>query len=397
MPRKKDLPPGVRERDGRYTYRYSVPVIVNGKKTRKQKETISYPTAKEAYSAGILIEADRLNGKLVDEKTISLGGWIEVWKDEYDIEREPRPGTMRTRMIALRSLMRHFGEHEKLKDITSYEYQKYLNQLKKQGRKQGTIRQYHSTAKLLFSDAVRKEIINSNPAEDAVLPAFKITLKEIESGLTEVPKFLEKEQLKNLLQLIRFRGKPQEYAIFFTLAYTGLRIGELMALKVSDINFEERSISITKSVTAHKSVKVFHLGPPKNMSSIRKVSIGDSVIKVLKGQLAWREAKIKNGELQYDGDFLFWSTRYPGYPACVSTIDDRFKILLEQADLSTELTPHSLRHTHVSLLAEAGEQLAVIQERLGHKNDEMTKRVYLHVTEGQRKLIPDRFEQVMNS
>ncbi|WP_246062938.1 tyrosine-type recombinase/integrase [Paenibacillus ehimensis] len=134
-----------------------------------------------------------------------------------------------------------------------------------------------------------------------------------------------------------------------------------------------------------------------NEASIRKVSIGDSVIKALKSQLAWREQKIKNGEVVHNSDFIFFSIYKPGYPASAKWVWDRFTKYVKLAGLPKNLTPHSLRHTHVTLLAEAGEQLAVIQERLGHKNDEITKRIYLHVTAEQRKAIPDRFEMIMSS
>jgi integrase len=287
------------------------------------------------------------------------------------------------------------GGETRLKDITGDDYQQWLNGLKQIGRKKGTIREYHSTATMLFDDAVRKNIIAVNPATDAVLPAFKQTLEEVESGGFELPLFLEKKQLKHLLSVIRFRGLPQDYEIFLILAYTGLRIGELLALKVSDFNEKDRTLSITKTLTVVKSVKDYTLGPPKNKSSIRKVSIGESVIKAIKSQFAWRDQKAKNDEVQHNADFIFWSLKYPGYPASSIALERRMGKLLGAAGLPTTLSPHSLRHTHVSLLAEAGEQLAVIQERLGHKNDDITKRVYLHVTEEQRKVVPDRFERIM--
>jgi integrase len=397
MSKKKVLPPGVRERDGRYTYRYSVPVIVNGKKTRKQKETPSFKTPKEAYLAGIQIEAKRLEGKTIDEKTITLGQWIELWLEDYKIEREPAKGTVRSRENGLKCLKKYLGEHTKLKEISSYDYQSYLNKLKKDDFAQGTIKLYHSAASFMFRDAKKKKIILNDPTEEASLPVFKSTLEEIESGVVKIPKFLEKKQLQHLLQYIRFRGKPQEYAVFLTLAYTGLRIGELLALKVSDFDEEEKTISVKKNLYVDGSVKNYVLGPPKNDSSVRTVTIGESVIKAIKGQLAWRESKINNGELQHDADFIFWSLRFPGYPACYSRYQKRFEKILKDCGLPDNLTPHSLRHTHVSLLAEAKEELAVIQERLGHKNDEITRTIYLHVTEQQRKLVPDRFEQVMNS
>jgi integrase len=395
--KKKKLPPGVRERDGRYTFRYSVEVIKNGKRDRKQKETESYSTAQEAYDAGILIKADQLKGKLVDEKDITIGQWRKRWLEDYGIERDPQINTKSSRRVALNSLCKKVGEHTRLKDIDGDDYQDWLNHLKKVGRKRSTIKEYHSSAQLCFADAVRKKIIAESPAASAVVPAFKQTIAEIESGGTELPKYLEKKDLHQLLNIIRFRGRHQEYEIFTILAYTGLRISELLALKVSDFYEKERYFSITKSLSVVGSIKDYSLGPPKNKSSVRKVTIGDTVIKLIKAQLTWRDQKIKDGLLQHDADFIFWSYTKPGYPGSKTYLEFRFNELLELAGLPQELTPHSLRHTHVTLLAEAGVELAVIQERLGHKNDEITKRVYLHVTQKQRELVPDRFEKIMHS
>lgn len=394
---KKKLPPGVRERDGRYTFRYSVPVIVDGKKKRKQKETEAYPTAQEAFEAGILIKADQLRGKLVDQKVITLGEWGERWLEDYIIENEPALHTIRNKKTTINSLKKHLGEHTKLKDVSGEEYQNWLNTLKKKGMKEGTIILYHNDARIIFADAVRKKIITENPGAEVKVPTFKKTLEEIEAGDAELPKYLEKEELKHFLNFIRFRGNPQDYNMFVTLAYTGLRIGELLALKETDFNEAERYISVTKTLTALSSLKEYKLGPPKNSSSIRKVTIGDTVIKTIKSQLAWCNEMKMNGKMLHDAGFIFWSIKYPGFPGGVNAIEHRFTRLLKAAGLPTSLTPHSLRHTHTTLLAEAGEQLAVIQDRLGHKNDEITKRVYLHVTKKQKKLVPDKFEKVMNS
>ncbi|TDL57874.1 site-specific integrase [Paenibacillus dendritiformis] len=395
--KKKELPPGVRERDGRYTYRYSIDVVVNGKKKRKQKETKSYPTAKEAYAAGILIEADKQRGKLVDEKDITLGEWAERWLADYIVERDPRPHTIRNRSVAIKVLKKFLGDNTKLKDILTIDYQQWLNTLKQIGREEGTIKQYHAAARMLFSDAVRKKVIVADPTEGARVPAFKKTLAEIEAGDSELPKYLEKEELKHLLNIARFRGLPQDYNMFIVLAYTGLRIGEMMALKKDDFNEQERYISVTKTLTAIEGVRDYELGPPKNETSVRKVSIGETVIKALKSQITWCKQKEKDGEVIHDAGFLFWSPKYPGYPSNEFLIEYRFSRLLKLADLPTSLTPHSLRHTHVTLLAEAGVDLAVIQDRLGHKNDNITRQVYLHVTQKRKKLVPDKFEQVMNS
>ena len=69
--------------------------------------------------------------------------------------------------------------------------------------------------------------------------------------------------------------------------------------------------------------------------------------------------------------------------------------LLRLAGLNESLTPHSLRHTHTSLLAEAGVSILEIMERLGHQDDEITKRVYLHITKSMKKEASQKFSDLM--
>lgn len=71
--------------------------------------------------------------------------------------------------------------------------------------------------------------------------------------------------------------------------------------------------------------------------------------------------------------------------------------LLKLANLDTRLTPHSLRHTHTSLLAEANVTLEEIMARLGHKNDQTTRNIYLHITETRKKEAVRKFGQLMQS
>lgn len=395
--KKKKLPPGVRERDGRYTYRYSVYVYENGKKRRKYKETPSYPTAQAAYEAGILIKADQLRGKLVDAINLTIKDWRDRWLEDYALEREPAYNTIQNRKNGTNSFMRFVGPQTPLKDITLGDYQGWLNHLKKEGKKQNTLADYHTATKLMFTDAVRKGVLQTNPAENAILPVYKKSVEEIESGEPELPKYLEKDELKLLLNTIRFRGDPQDYRITIVLAYTGMRIGECAALHTTDfMDGPDPALSITKTLSNHRSL-TYEIGPPKTQSSIRRITIGRTVIKAIKEQLQWREQMIKDQRVVHNANFLFWAKKYPGYPINCISYEARFKSYLKMAGLPTSLTPHSLRHTHVSLLAEAGEQLTVIQERLGHQDDDVTERIYLHVTKGQRKLTPDRFERIMNS
>lgn len=82
--------------------------------------------------------------------------------------------------------------------------------------------------------------------------------------------------------------------------------------------------------------------------------------------------------------------KYLGYPELIKNIGYRMKRLLKLAKLNQSLTPHSLRHTHTSLLAEAGVGLDEIMERLGHRDDKITRNVYLHITKSRKKKRPPK-------
>ncbi|KJD43828.1 integrase [Paenibacillus terrae] len=78
-------------------------------------------------------------------------------------------------------------------------------------------------------------------------------------------------------------------------------------------------------------------------------------------------------------------------------VELRMKRLLKLAGLNPDLTPHSLRHTHTSLLAEAEATLEQIMQRLGHANDEITRRIYLHITKPKRKEAAQKFSELMRA
>jgi len=82
----------------------------------------------------------------------------------------------------------------------------------------------------------------------------------------------------------------------------------------------------------------------------------------------------------------------------INSIEQRMARLLKLAKLNKDLTPHnSLRHTHTSLLAEAGVDLEEIMQRLGHISDDTTKRVYLHITKDMKKEAANKFNKLMDN
>jgi integrase len=127
--------------------------------------------------------------------------------------------------------------------------------------------------------------------------------------------------------------------------------------------------------------------------------VDEEVIHELKKHKKVQEEVIERlGDAYHNEDFIFAKMeRQFGYPIVIKTVQNRMARLLRIAELNSELTPHSLRHTHTSLLAEAGVSLEQIMDRLGHSDDQITKNVYLHVTQEMKKEASHKFAQLMRS
>jgi len=216
----------------------------------------------------------------------------------------------------------------------------------------------------------------------------------------EIPKYLEKEELALFLKTAKEQGLELDYLIFLILSYTGIRVGELVALKWKDIDFVNQTISITKTYyNPNNNTVKFLLVTPKTKKSRRKVVVDEVVIEALKNHKEKQEKTSEQlGDVYNNQHFIFAKTeRQPGYPIVIKMVQLRMARLLKRANLNPELTPHSLRHTHTSLLAEAGVALEQIMDRLGHSDDQITKNVYLHVTKEMKKEASQKFAQLMRS
>ncbi len=167
----------------------------------------------------------------------------------------------------------------------------------------------------------------------------------------------------------------------------------------TDIDSANNTISITKTVYKNKGVANLSLNPPKTKESKRILDVDSMVIKLLKRLKARQNAFILGNKDKYkDSGFIFTRRDHlMGHPVPVSTIEKRMKVLLKEAGLNTELSPHSLRHTHTSLLAEAGAELNLIMQRLGHKSDRVTTEIYLHVTKSKKKDAVQKFSALMKN
>lgn len=363
---------------------------------RKQKTVSGFKTKKEAQLAAAAIQQELAQGTFIAEKDISFKEFVSEWIKLY--QASVKISTVRVRHHESGKLMEYF-ERFQVKQVSKKMYQDVLVDLYEKGYALNTIAGIHSTGKMIFSKAVELEVIRNDPTQYAKLPRPQKTVEEIENE-EHVIKYLEKEELARFLKTAKEQGLERDYAIFTTLAYSGLRVGELCAMKWRDLSFTEHTVSITKTYYNPKNRATdYQLLTPKTSTSRRTIELDPSVFRELeKLKAKQNELKMLNRDVYYDNDFVFAkTTKNMGYPEFIKTIQNRMRRLLKLAGLNEGLTPHSLRHTHTSLLAEAGVGIHEIMERLGHQDDEITKRVYLHVTKTMKKEASQKFGELMRS
>ena len=383
----------VYKRGRTWTYCVDVGRDKDGNRIRATKG--GFRTKKEAEEAAAAVTADKSQGTFIKESDVTFREFSEFWIKFYNTQA--KKSSVRVRQHEINSLLYYF-DGIKLRDITKKGYQDALLDLMKRGFAENTIAGIHSTGKMLFKKAVEMDKIKKDPTEFARPPRKRQTLADIESE-DEIPKYLEKKDLATFLRFAHNAGLDDDYTIFLVLAYTGLRAGELCVLKWDDINFDEHTISVTKTYyNPSNNIRKYELDTPKTKASKRIIHVSQKVFNELTLHRARQnKEKMRNRNNWHDEDFVFTAAKYPGYPIYIKLIEGRMARLLKLAGLNQELTPHSLRHTHTSLLAEAGVGIEEIMERLGHTDDDVTRRVYLHVTKDMKKEAAYKFDKLMDS
>ncbi|WP_079525681.1 site-specific integrase [Halobacillus hunanensis] len=364
--------------------------------TGKKKFTSKggFKTKKEAQMAAAEVEKEVFENTYVQEQNITFQEFTLEWLKTY--RDTAKVSSVRNRQHNLDHLNRFFG-NKKIKDITRKQYQAMLASLHNAGYAFNTLDGIHATGRMVFRKAVEFNIIKDSPCDFAKIPRKVETVEEVESSKGEI-KFMEKEELIRFLNAAKESGIDKDYPMFLTLAYSGLRVGELIALKWSDIDMYKKTLRVTKTYyNPNNRTKEYQLLTPKTKGSIRTLKMDAGVIEVLKRHKEHQDDLIDKMKNEYTQlDFVFAKeVQNLGYPEFLKTVNTHMRRLLKISGIHKELTPHSLRHTHTSLLIEAGVGVKEIQQRLGHGDINTTMNIYAHITENMEEKASQKFSELM--
>ena len=250
----------------------------------------------------------------------------------------------------------------KLKDIRPDHIQALYNQKNKEGMSNRTLLLVHAVLHRAFNQALKWGIVIRNPVQAVNRPKFKH--KEM--------KTLTDSQVRTLLSY----AVTSRFEVLYWLAVTtGLRRGELLGLKWSDLDWANHRIRVQRQLQRLPSGLEF--SEPKSSAGKRVIAVGDSTIAGLRKHVGFQSKERQEAEeAWHENDLIFPSPI--GTPMDPDNMCHEFKRLLVEAGLP-DIRFHDLRHTAATLMLQQGVHPKIVQERLGHSDISLTLGTYSHV------------------
>ena len=250
-----------------------------------------------------------------------------------------------------------------------------------------TFKRFMFYASKLINYGITMELIKKNPMKKVIPP-------KVERDTSKFTDFYSKDEL------ITFLNDAKEYNfryfIFFRLlAYSGMRKGECLALKWSDIDFKNNTIDINKSLKAGENNRLY-VGKPKTKDSFRCLNMDAKTMDYLK---QWRTKQQKQmfklGMNFLSNNSLIFANSKGTYT--VLSKPQRWNNAICKEYGLRHIKVHGFRHTHASLLFDAGVSMKDVKERLGHSDITTTMNIYTHVTKKEAKKTAVSFANYMES
>jgi len=316
------------------------------------------------------IQRDRMDGIDTSCKKMTV---CDLYAKQNSIRKDVSRNTEKGRQRLMDILANDLLGSKSIDTVKLSDAKEWVARMDEKGYAFQTINNYKRSLKASFYTAIEDDLVRKNP--------FNFDIRTVLKDDTASKAVLTKEQEENLLAFAKtdavYRKHMDEITI---LLHTGLRISELCGLTMPDIDFENRVITIDHQLL--KDSSSYYIRPPKTKSGVRQIPMDSKVYDALKNVVKNR-ADIKHVTVDGYTDFLF--TTKTGYPKVVGNYDHILENLIRKynkkhSDQLPHITPHSLRHTFCSHMANAGMNPKALQYIMGHSDISMTLDYYTHVS-----------------
>jgi integrase len=322
--------------------------------------------------------ANRADGLVFDAGTLTVGEYLDRWlKDVRDTVRQ---STYQGYEYAIRP---HIGPalgRIKLKDLSPAHVRWFYRDCLDSGLAPATVHKLHVVLHKALNAAVADGLVPRNVTAELKLP--RITREEIDP--------LDAEQARRLLETAR--GDRLE-ALYVLALNTGMRQGELLALKWDDVDLERSLVRVRRTLT--RSDKGFVLGEPKTKRSRRTIRLTAGAVQTLRAHLSRQLEEIERMGSLYEPGGLIFATE-TGTIINPSNLRNRsLKPLLGRAGLRP-IRFHDLRHTCATLLLSKDVNPKIVSEMLGHSSVSITLDIYAHLLPDMQEKAAKALEDVLS-
>ncbi|HEM4294270.1 TPA: site-specific integrase [Streptococcus suis] len=375
----------VKKKNGTIVYRANVYLGTDQVTGKKTKTSVTGRTRKEVKQKAKHAQDEFVSNGYTVTKVVPIKNYqelAELWLESYQLTVKPQTFIATKRML-YNHLIPVFGALKLNKLSVSY-IQGFINDLSSELVHYSVV---HSINRRVLQYGVSLQLLPFNPARGVILP--KVPKRE-----NKAIKFIAPEDLKALMAYMEKLANKKfsyffDYVLYSVLLATGCRFGEVVALEWSDIDLDNGTISITKNY--NRLLKL--IGTPKSKAGVRVISIDKKTINLLRlYKNRQRQIFIETGARVSSVVFATPLKEYQNMATRQESLDRRI------AEIGIpRFTFHAFRHTHASLLLNAGISYKELQYRLGHATLAMTMDIYGHLSKDKEKEAVSYYEKAINS
>lgn len=370
-------------RNGEKRYRFQI-YIGTDPLTGKEKRTTrsNFKTLKEAKLALARLKAEIANGTYQKKSYDTYGEFYELWIENY--KNTVEASTYRKTLGIFNNHILPAMKDYRLEKITIDVCQKHVNEW---AHKLKNYRATKSYASSVLDFAIKRGIIQTNPFNLVDTPKGIIKKKAMQEEVKE-DNFYTKDELNHFLSCLKSENDIKKYTLFHALAYTGMRKGELLALKWTDIDFENHEITVSKAISLDDTNKIYLKSTKTGKTRI--ISIDQGTKNIL---IEWKKQQMKDCMAQgfnaKSKTQLVFSNKYNSYMQ--PSLTQKWLKKITNTHKLKAITTHGFRHTHCSILFEAGVTIKEVQDRLGHTDVQTTMNIYAHVSPERKTSAIDKY------
>jgi len=317
------------------------------------------------------------NGLTFQSSRITLESFMSTWLDGKELSRRPQT-VLQYRALAKQYIIPQMGKM-RLQDIQPNYLKRLYLSMKEEGRGARTVQMIHTLMHAVLKQAVKEGILGRNPADAVERPKVEQAERHI---LTE-------GQARQLI--IATMGTRYGTLIYMALM-TGMREGELLGLKWSDVDWDKGQLHIQRQLQRLK-VNGSGLVPPKTKAGKRIIVLGqETVDRLARHHEAQELQKMANRARWEENELIFPNTI--GKPENWRNMYADYKDLLHENGLP-DISFHDLRHTSLSFLLDMGTPINTVQQRAGHSKASITTDTYGHSLAHSEQVAAEMLEELL--